>query len=594
MTLETKEYTDVLIVGAGPAGLMLGVVLARLGVKFKIIDDRPSETSSGRADGIQPKTLETFKQLGLLEQIESQGVKIFDITFWNPSTDGSDLVRTGREDHFPSVVDLRDPYILLLHQGIVEKAFTNDLKLRDFEVERNQKFISYSINDSNAYQVQSEIVDSTNGQHFVTSSKYIVGCDGTRSAVRASMPNSQVNADTTDLRWAVIDGVLNTDFPDFWSKTVIRSQNNGTILGIPRERGLTRLYIELPGDFEHEDLVTAQPVIMEKARNIISPFKLEWDIVEWFSIYRVRQGVTTSFIDRSRAFILGDASHTHSANAAQGMNVSMHDSWNLGWKLALVIKNIGSPRLLETYEQERMKVAHDLINFDKVHTKAFKKGDPVELAKNFEQNVKFISGIGAEYDMNLLNKSSDNELLVPGTLPPPVDAHRYVDANPVHMETDVPTLGQFKLYFAAKDFKMSEKFLQKFSEKVQKSPFLNLYRIAKLDSNQIKLEKDLINHKRYTPISQLFTVCLVTESSKKEIELNELPDFFKPYKWTVYLDDQEERGPFQKWFPNSTDSVSLLILRPDGYIGASKSFGIDSDAVDAVEWLHNYFSPLLV
>lgn len=592
MTLETEEYTDVLIVGAGPAGLMLATVLSRFGVKFTVIDDRPDKTSSGRADGLQPKTLETFEQLGLLNQIEAQGVKIFDITFWNSTPDGG-LVRTGRENHFPPNVDLRNPYILLLHQGIVEKAFIDDLSLRGIKVQRNLKFAKYSINEGVQYPVRSEGINSATGESFVLSSKYIVGCDGAHSAVRASMPNNKINADTTDLRWAVIDGKLNTDFPDFWSKTVVRSASAGTILGIPRERGLTRLYIELPSEFRNEGLESAQPAIMNMARKIIHPFKLDWDTVEWFSIYRVRQGVATSFIDRDRAFILGDASHTHSANAAQGMNVSMHDSWNIGWKLALVLKGIGKPELLNSFEIERQKVANDLIDFDRIHASAFNIGDSVVLAKNFEQNVRFISGIGAEYDENLLNKPKMTSLMTPGTLPLQVDAIRFIDANPIHMETDIPILGQFRIYFAVKDYFYSKTFLQKFSDEVNKSPFSEMYLKSRSNFKSVKLEKDLINCERYIPVSSLFTIGLVTGSSKSDIELSQLPEFFQPYRWSIYLDLND--GVFKKWFPGlSKSDISILVLRPDGYIGGMNSFDIKRDGSQAARWLYDYFLPLLV
>lgn len=97
------------------------------------------------------------------------------------------------------------------------------------------------------------------------------------------------------------------------------------------------------------------------------------------------------------------ASHTHSPKAAQGMNTSMHDAFNLSWKLNLAIRGLAKPSLLATYEDERRKIAQDLITFDYEHANAFAAGDEKALAENFAQNIGFISGAGVKYNANVLN-----------------------------------------------------------------------------------------------------------------------------------------------------------------------------------------------
>lgn len=579
MTIGEIE-TDVLIVGAGPAGLMMGAVLARFGVSAMIVDERNEPTEAGRADGIQPKTLETFDQLGLLNKIESLGVKIFDITFWN-SIDENTLKRTGREDHFPKFIDLRRPYILLFHQGIIEKVLIDDIKLRNGDIKRNVQFLNYKINSFGV--IESELVDRLSSQKLKVKSKYLIGCDGAHSAVRKSMPDTYPIAQTTDLRWGVIDGELDTDFPDFWSKTVVRSASNKTVLGIPRERNLTRLYIELEPDFKTETMEEAQLEVQSIAQNVLSPFKLRWNSVEWFSVYRVRQGVTNKFQDNQQVFIVGDASHTHSANAAQGMNVSMHDSWNLGWKIALVLKYpklFGTGKLLPTFEMERQKVANDLINFDKVHTTAFKIGDPVELAKNFEQNVKFISGIGAEYSLNVLNTEGTKKL-VPGTLPLHCDVLRCVDSNEVAIESAIPILGQFNIYFIIKD--LADGALNKVEEQLAGRKFAELYSKASETTMSSEFELEVINKKRYLPVSSLFSLSVITKSAQDSFEINELPKFINQYKWGVFIDNKNM--VFDKWVEDC--DFTVLIQRPDGYIGAATE--VSSSEFNVSDWLYNYF-----
>jgi len=131
------------------------------------------------------------------------------------------------------------------------------------------------------------------------------------------------------------------------------------------------------------------------------------------------------------------------------MNVSMHDAFNLSWKFNLTIRGLALPSLLSTYSHERMKIAQDLINFDFEHANAFSDGDPKALAANFAANVAFISGIGATYAPNVLNIESSNleGCLRAGALLLPAKVTRYIDANPVDLQLDIPMLGQFRIFF---------------------------------------------------------------------------------------------------------------------------------------------------
>lgn len=570
-------------------------VLTRFGINVQIIDSKPLKTSAGKADGVQPKTMETFKQLELFHKINHRGVRVYDITMWDYSLENGKISRISNEVHFPSSVDLRDPYILLLHQGMVESMFLEDLQERNCEVKWGTSFIGYSIENG---RVQSDVRQGDT--NLKIRSKYLVGCDGAHSKVRKSMPRTEMVGVSTEDCWGVIDGELETDFPDFWTKTVVRSRDNGSILGIPRERNQTRLYVELDNNRVsgcNEDEIKS--IIQSEATKILLPYQIQWNTVEWVGIYKVGQRVASNFSDEDFVFIVGDASHSHSPKAAQGMNVSMHDSWNLGWKLALTIKGMATRQLLSTYEDERKKIGHDLINFDKKHANSFKDGDHKELASDFEKNVKFISGIGATYNLNILNKTSMGyAALKPGELLLPADGIRYIDTNPVEIENAIPCLGQFRLYVSATKLEDSNAFLNSFSEKfLQESILREVSDRNPLNLRDFSNEGDIINRKRYTPISEFFSLALILAEKKYNFELSDLPPIFTPYKWSIFLEDNKN-GPSCKWFPRTQaekNDVKIVIVRPDGYVGAFARFenSLDSSRA-AVSWINYYFKDFIV
>lgn len=324
--------------------------------------------------------------------------------------------------------------------------------------------------------------------------------------------------------WGVLDGELITDFPDIWSKTLVYSQEHGSILIVPRERNMTRFYIELKAGakFDRRDL--GQEFIMKRAKQIMAPFQLEWKYIEWFGRYQVGQRVASRFSDgHLRAFLAGDASHTHSPKSAQGMNTSMHDSWNLSWKLNLAIRGLAKPVLLESYEEERRKIALDLVNFDYEHANQIAGGDAIALAENFRTNVRFISGIGAEYGDNVINRPGvgNNQFVMgdvkPGCLLPPAKVTRYIDSNPVDIQLDIPMLGQFRIYLLMWDVQQSGPFLETFCQAIAgTNSFISRLSAAASASyaNQPRKsapEDIYYRPERYTVVSHLFTFALISE-----------------------------------------------------------------------------------
>ncbi|KAL0943449.1 phenol 2-monooxygenase [Colletotrichum truncatum] len=603
------EKVDVCVVGAGPAGLMLGSLLARFGQNVELIDERPDQTTVGRADGIQPKSIETFQMLRIGDELLRTGVKVHDICMWQSSSE-ADLRRLSRSIHYPaSVVDLLQPYILLCHQGMIEVIFIDDLRKSGVEVKRSHSFQTYRALEDGSLQIECE-------QHekgpTTLHSEYLVGCDGARSRVRGSIPDTYAQGTPHTSVWGVLDGELETDFPDIWSKTVVFSEEHGSILIIPRERNMTRFYIEMKSSTSAKQL--GEDFVMEQAKLILAPYSVKWRSVEWFGNYQVAQRVAARFSDPARkAFIAGDASHTHSPKAAQGMNTSVHDSWNLGWKLNFALRGLAkNDILLGTYEQERKKIAHDLINFDFEHANEIARGDAKRLADNFKTNTRFISGAGVEYGENELNRGQSGVLkgaARPGCNLPPAKATRYIDACPVDVQLDIPILGQFRVYAFMSNVcdTPAARFLAGFSDSVaSESSLFTLLSKAAAKSYEKKprarRNDDIhVRPERYTTVSEISTFALITSTDKNEFEISSLPELFARSGWTIYLDDvapldTQGRTCTDKWLGGlGTDEAAIIIVRPDGYVGSIGLWKTTEPTAghSAAQWLDDYFSGFL-
>ena len=322
--------------------------------------------------------------------------------------------------------------------------------------------------------------------------------------------------------WGVLDGELVTDFPDIWSKTLVNSKEYGSILIVPRERNMTRLYIELKLGPKSDRRELGQEFIMQRAKKIMAPYEIDWKYLEWFGRYQIGQRVASRFNDNHlRAFLAGDASHTHSPKSAQGMNTSMHDSWNLAWKLNFAVRGLAKPVLMESYEQERRKIALDLVNFDYEHAYQIAGGDAVAIAESFKTNVRFMSGIGAEYGENCINRPIDQLWAMgeakPGCLLPPAKVTRYIDSNPVDIQLDIPMLGQFRIYLLMWDVQQSGPFLETFCQAIaSRNSFISRLSAAASVSYatqpRLPAPEDIYHRpERYTVVSHLFTFALISK-----------------------------------------------------------------------------------
>lgn len=288
------------------------------------------------------------------------------------------------------------------------------------------------------------------------------------------------------------------------------------------------------------------------------------------------------------------------------MNTSMHDTFNLGWKLNLAIRGLATPDLLSTYQHERRKIAQDLINFDFEHAAAFADGDSKALADNFATNVGFISGVGVKYGANVLNypEKLPRGVLRAGELMAPAQVTRYIDANPVDVQLDIPMLGQFRVYFFVPDVHTAKTFLDSVCCYVSSTnSVLGRATAAAAKSHaQLNLppvESDnFIQPGRYTATSHLFTFATVTGMQKSSVEIADLPPLLQKSRWTFYMDDLKDqktgKSCTEKWLgPVAADEIAIVNIRPDGYVGSVGRFNGNGDGADASEWLDAYYGGFL-
>lgn len=205
------------IVGAGPVGLMLSTCLARWGYKIKHIDNRPEPTKTGRADGIQPRSLDLLRNMGLKTHIMAhKPARVFEVAFWDPVSKGDGIARTGTWASCPSFIDARYPFTTLLHQGLIEQVFISDLTKNNVNIQRPWTISGFTsdVAQDPEYPVEVQLEHQDGGAQETVRAKYLFGGEGARSFIRNQLNIGIKHKDPIEHVWGVMDGVVRTDFPD--------------------------------------------------------------------------------------------------------------------------------------------------------------------------------------------------------------------------------------------------------------------------------------------------------------------------------------------------------------------------------------------
>ncbi len=589
---SVPQQVDVLVVGAGPAGLTLAAQMANFpDIRTCLVEQKDGPINLGQADGIACRTMEMFQAFGFAKKVEEEACWINEVTFWKPDDqDVNRIVRHGRvqdtEDglsEFPHVV---------LNQARVHDHYLAHMRNSPSRMEPYyaRKVLDVTVDEGAEYPVtvRLERCDAAHaGQVETVRARYVVGCDGARSAVRKSIGRELVG-DAANQAWGVMDVLAVTDFPDIRYKAAVQSPH-GSLMVIPREGGyLVRLYVEMEKLGEAER-VAARGITVDKliaaAQRILHPYTLGVKEVPWWSVYEIGQRICDKYDDvpagqegsrLPRVFIAGDACHTHSPKAGQGMNFSMQDTFNLGWKLAAVLRGQATPQLLHTYSAERQVAGKGLIDFDREWSKMISDRpkiegdaggpgvDPKEFQKYFEQHGRFTAGVGTHYTPSMITGEATHQGLATGfTLGKRFHSAQVLqinDAKPVHLGHAALADGRWRLYaFAgAGDHQDDSRGLRALAHFLGESP----------DSPV----------RRFTPKGQdldaVFDLRGVFQQPHTALAIEAMPAMLRPPKGRLGLYDYEKvYSAVVRHQPDIYDlrgidraQGALVVVRPDQYV----------------------------
>ncbi|MBR0869790.1 FAD-binding monooxygenase [Bradyrhizobium tropiciagri] len=578
---------DVLIVGCGPAGLTLAAQLAAFGdITTCIVEQKPGRLLVGQADGVACRTMEMFHAYGFSERVLKEAYWVNETSFWKPDDRNKhNIVRSGWvqdvEDglsEFPHVIlnqaRVHDCFLDVMRHSPAKLEPHYSRRLLDLQIDPAARF------EDHAVTARLERIDPEHqGQVETVKARHVVGCDGAHSTVRKAI-GRELHGDSANHAWGVMDVLAVTDFPDIRFKSLIQSAGEGSVLIIPREGGyMVRLYVELAklevGERVANRNITSDEVIA-KAQRILAPYTLEVKEIPWWSVYEIGQRLADKFDDvpedqvasrLPRVFITGDACHTHSPKAGQGMNVSMQDAFNLGWKLAAVLHKRCAPHLLHTYSAERQAVAKELIDFDREWAAILgsaEGADPARTQHYFVQHGRYTAGTAAQYRQSALTGEARYQHLAKGFVigkrfhSAPVI--RLADAKPIHLGHVAEADGRWRIYaFAGSgDPTAADSGVRRLCDFLAEGPQSPV--------------------RRYTPhgadIDAVIDVRAILQQPHRELALDAMPAVLLPRKGRYALRDYEKmfcpdlKSGHDIFATRGIDREAgcMVVVRPDQYV----------------------------
>ena len=560
--IELPTEVDVLIVGCGPAGLTMARQLSEFtDITTCIVEQESGPLLFGRADGISCRTIEIMEAFNCSEMIVKESYQLKQNAFWEPDSEQPENIKRTHK-----IADARLGLSEFIH-SIVNQARLHEILLEGMKNSVTHLVPHYSrrllsvdmdsqvTQDLSAYPVTATFERSDEGDTNkieTVRARFIIGTDGARSAVRKGM-SIALEGDSANKAWGVMDVLVVTDYPDIRVKSFIQSKENGAVMTIPREGGyLVRMYVELElldKGQRAADIQLTEKDIIAKMQLIFSPYSVSVKEVAWWSIYEVGQRVADRFDDRPlnnaenlipRGFVAGDACHTHSPKGGWGLNTSLPDTFNLGWKLAAVLQGKSHPKLLQTYSPERRKVAQQLIEADKQLSKLVAtsptakqgeqqiKTDITDIEKFMARQNGFVAGTAIEYFPSYICTGQENQTLASGfnigQRFHSAEAIRVSDGRCQHLGHLNKADGRWRLFIFGSDQNPTDTA----SDSAQLIHFL-----AKSESSPVI---------KYTPegtdIDSVIDVYGVFQ--QRDLAIEEIPGFLWPAKGKYGLNDYEK------------------------------------------------------
>ncbi len=374
-----NKEVDIVIVGAGPVGLMCAYLGTLCGISVVAIDKSDAPLEVGRADALNARTLQLLELVDLFDDLYPLGKICNTSSVW---ADGKFISR--QSSWWEDLEGCLHKHFLMLGQSYVEKLLDAKLKFLDAKVLRGTTTEKIEVNKEGC------ITTLSNGEQI--KSKYVIGADGSRSFVREQF-KIPFNIVRPQIIWAVIDGIIKTDFPKV-PEIIVFQADTSDVAWIPREGEIDRFYVRMDTkNFSLEEAV-------DKINHAMKPHSLKFKEIIWFSQFSVKESVASNFFFNDRIFLAGDSCHVHSVNGGQGLNTGLADAFNLMWKLNMTLKGVSS-NLLNSYEEERKPVAHSVIESSGELVRSTKYSESGTHAQDYVRIVQKragnITGMGIRY-----------------------------------------------------------------------------------------------------------------------------------------------------------------------------------------------------
>ncbi len=377
----TNKEIDVLIVGAGPVGLMCAYLGSLCGLTVLAVDKTDGPLKVGRADALNARTLQLLEIAGIFDELYPLGKICNTSSVW---ANGKFISR--QSSWWDELEGCFHKHFLMLGQSHIERLLDEKLKLLNIPVLRSTSIDDFTINDNGC------ITSLSCGLKI--KSKYLIGADGARSFVREHL-KIPFDIIRPQIIWAVVDGIIETNLQKVPEIIVFQSETS-EVAWIPREGNIDRFYVRMDRkEFSFDE-------VLEKINYAMKPHFLKFNEVVWFSQFSVKESVASKFFSHERVFLAGDSCHIHSVNGGQGLNTGLADAFNLIWKFNMVLNHQASRSLLTTYESERKPVAQSVIESSAELVRTTKYSEQGTHAQDYVKIVQKragnITGMGIRYD----------------------------------------------------------------------------------------------------------------------------------------------------------------------------------------------------